>query len=142
MKLFFCPKPATALLVCCALVATVSAQPGTPIPTSMDTTVTDGTTAMMETPAPTSMDGMTMDTPAPTSMDGMTMDTPAPTSMDGMTNTTMDTPTPTMHGETMGPTAAADAEGDGAAAIGGGARMTAVVSCALAALAAGAAWGL
>ncbi|CAN0118886.1 unnamed protein product [Ectocarpus sp. 12 AP-2014] len=133
MKLSFCPKPTTALLVCCALVATVSAQgPQTPMPTSMDTTVTDGTTAMMETPAPTSMDGMTTEM----------METPAPTSMDGMTNTTMDTPTPTMHGETMGPTAAADAEGDGAAAIGGGARMTAVVSCALAALAAGAAWGL
>ncbi|CAM9669047.1 unnamed protein product [Ectocarpus sp. 8 AP-2014] len=118
MKLFFCPKPATALMVFCALVAIVSAQQETPIPTSMDTTVTDGTTA--------------------------TMETPAPTNVDGTTTATMETPAPTMHEheETMGPTAAADAEGDGAAAIGGGARMTAVVSCALAALAAGAAWGL
>ncbi|CBN78478.1 expressed unknown protein [Ectocarpus siliculosus] len=126
MKLFFCPKPATALIVFCALVAIVSAQE-TPIPTSMDTTVTDGTTTA-------------------------TMDTPAPTNVDGTTTATMETPSPTVHvhtddmdhdhEETMGPTATGDAEGDGAAAIGGGARMTAVVSCALAALAAGAAWGL
>ncbi|CAM9974926.1 unnamed protein product [Ectocarpus sp. 6 AP-2014] len=127
MKLFFCPKPATALMVFCALVAIVSAQQETPIPTSMDTTVTDGTTATMETPAPTNMDGTTT----------ATMETPAPTVHEHTDDMDHD------HEETMGPSATVDdAEGDGAAAIGGGARMTAVVSCALAALAAGAAWGL
>ncbi|CAN0140693.1 unnamed protein product [Ectocarpus sp. 4 AP-2014] len=118
MKLFFCPRPATALVVCCALVAIASAQPETPMPTTMDTTVTDGTTATMETPAPTTMDD-TMTA---------TMETPAPTMHDDMD-----------HEETMGPTATVEPESDGAAAIGGGARMIAVVSCALAA---GAALGL
>lgn len=78
-------------------------------------------------------------------------ETPAPTDAD-LTTETLETPMPTslVHtddmehdDETMGPTASpVDGEGDGAAAIGGSARMTAVVSCALAALAAGAAWGL
>ncbi|CAM9865651.1 unnamed protein product [Ectocarpus fasciculatus] len=93
----------------------------------------------------------TPETPAP-SNSGLTTtaETPAPSNSD-LTTGTDETPAPVhVHtddmehdDETMGPTASpADDEGDGAAAIGGSARMTAVVSCALAALAAGAAWGL